>query len=143
LDENSIKLRYDIPGNDFAVAGEASSNVKKMLTQLGVNPAIIKKASIAMYEAEINAVIHANGGIAEVEIDSSKVKIIINDKGPGIPDIELAMQEGYSTAPEAVREMGFGAGMGLPNIKRYSDNFEIETEVGKGTRLKIEVLLKP
>lgn len=143
MDENSIKLRYDIPGNDFAVAGEASSNVKKMLTQLGVNPAIIKKASIAMYEAEINAVIHANGGIAEVEIDSSKVKIIINDKGPGIPDIELAMQEGYSTAPEAVREMGFGAGMGLPNIKRYSDNFEIETEVGKGTRLKIEVLLKP
>ncbi|NMB96925.1 MAG: anti-sigma regulatory factor [Clostridiaceae bacterium] len=143
MDENSIKLRYDIPGNDFAVAGEASSNVKKMLTQLGVNPAIIKKASIAMYEAEINAVIHANGGVAEVEIDSSKVKIIINDKGPGIPDIELAMQEGYSTAPEAVREMGFGAGMGLPNIKRYSDNFEIETEVGKGTRLKIEVLLKP
>ena len=96
-----------------------------------------------MYEAEINAVIHANGGTAEVEIDSNKVTIIIKDEGPGIPDIELAMQEGYSTASEAVRELGFGAGMGLPNIKKYSDNFEIESIVGKGTTVKIEVWLKP
>jgi serine/threonine-protein kinase RsbT len=141
LSSNTINLCYDIPGNDFALAGEASSNVKKMLTQLGVNPAVIKKASIAMYEAEINAVIHANGGQAEVEIDSNKVKITIKDAGPGIPDIELAMQEGYSTAPDAIREMGFGAGMGLPNIKRYADIFEIETKVGKGTTLRIEVRL--
>ena len=142
MDSNSIKLCYHIPGNDFALAGEASSNVKKMLTQLGVNPAVIKRTSIAMYEAEINAVIHANGGIAKVEIDSGKVVIKIIDKGPGIPDIGLAMQEGYSTAPDTVREMGFGAGMGLPNIKRYSDVFEIESEVGRGTTLKIEVWLK-
>jgi len=143
LIDNSIKLHYDIPGNDFTLAGEASSNVKKMLTQLGVDPAIIKKVSIAMYEAEINAVIHANGGTAEVKIDSNKVSIIIKDEGPGIPDIELAMQEGYSTASEAVREMGFGAGMGLPNIKKNSDKFEIESIVGKGTTVKIEVWLKP
>jgi len=143
LNDNSIKLHYDIPGNDFTLAGEASSNVKKMLTQLGVDPAIIKKVSIAMYEAEINAVIHANGGTAEVKIDSNKVSIIIKDEGPGIPDIELAMQEGYSTASEAVREMGFGAGMGLPNIKKNSDKFEIESIVGKGTTVKIEVWLKP
>lgn len=142
MSSSTIRLCYDIPGNDFALAGEASSNVKKMLTQLGVSPAVIKKASIAMYEAEINAVIHANGGTAEVEIDSSKVKIIIRDAGPGIPDIDLAMQEGYSTAPDAIREMGFGAGMGLPNIKRYSDVFEIESKVGKGTTLRIEVWLK-
>ncbi|HHV96483.1 MAG TPA: anti-sigma regulatory factor [Clostridiaceae bacterium] len=141
--DNSLKLHYEIPGDDFALAGEASSNVKKILTQLGVNPAIIKRVSIAMYEAEINAVIHANGGTAEVEIDSNKVTIIIKDEGPGIPDIELAMQEGYSTASEAVRELGFGAGMGLPNIKKYSDNFEIESIVGKGTTVKIEVWLKP
>lgn len=143
MNDNSIKLHYDIPGNDFTLAGEASSNVKKMLTQLGVDPAIIKKVSIAMYEAEINAVIHANGGTAEVKIDSNKVSIIIKDEGPGIPDIELAMQEGYSTASEAVREMGFGAGMGLPNIKKNSDKFEIESIVGKGTTVKIEVWLKP
>ena len=143
MNDNSIKLHYDIPGNDFILAGEASSNVKKMLTQLGVDPAIIKKVSIAMYEAEINAVIHANGGTAEVKIDSNKVSIIIKDEGPGIPDIELAMQEGYSTASEAVREMGFGAGMGLPNIKKNSDKFEIESIVGKGTTVKIEVWLKP
>jgi len=142
LSSNSIKLCYQIPGNDFTLAGEASSNVKKMLTQLGVSPDIIKKTSIAMYEAEINAVIHANGGTAEVEIDSEKVSIKIIDEGPGIPDIDLAMQEGYTTAPDNVREMGFGAGMGLPNIKRYADMLEIESKVGKGTTVRIEICLK-
>jgi len=139
LSSESIKLCYQIPGNDFTIAGEASSNVKKMLTQLGVNPDIIKKTSIAMYEAELNAVIHANGGVAEVEIDSNRIIIKIKDEGPGIPDIQLAMQEGYSTASDTIREMGFGAGMGLPNIKRYSDKLEIDTKPGKGTMVTIEV----
>lgn len=133
MKENTIKLHYEIPGDDFTLAGEASSSVKKLLKQLGVNPSIIKRVVIAMYEAEINAVIHAGGGAAEVEIDSGSIDIRIWDKGPGIPDVELAMQEGYSTAPDAVREMGFGAGMGLANIKRNSDFLKIETEVGKGT----------
>jgi len=92
-----------------------------------------------MYEAEINAVIHGNGGFADVEIDSEKIVVCIKDYGPGIPDLELAMQEGYSTASDEVREMGFGAGMGLPNMKRYSDKLEIETEVGKGTTVRLEV----
>lgn len=114
LSDNSIKLHYNIPSNDFTHAGEASSNVKKMLTQLGISPSVIKRTAIAMYEAEINAVIHANGGIADIEIDHEKIVVKIRDDGPGIPDLELAMQEGYSTAPDIVREMGFGAGMGLP-----------------------------
>lgn len=140
LSKDSIKLHYIIVGNDFTCAGEASSSVKKMLNQLGINPAIIKKTAIAMYEAEINAVIHANGGVADIDIDSERIVVEIKDQGPGIPNIELAMQEGWSTAPDTVREMGFGAGMGLPNIKRHSDKFEIDTEVGKGTKLTITVL---
>lgn len=142
MDKSSLKLHYNIPGNDFTLAGEASSNVKKILNQLGVNPLAVKKVAIAMYEAEINCVIHANGGTADVEIDQDKIKIVIEDEGPGIPDLELAMQEGYSTAPDDIREMGFGAGMGLPNMKRYADKLEIDTEVGKGTKVIITVLLK-
>jgi anti-sigma regulatory factor (Ser/Thr protein kinase) len=136
---NAIKLKYDILANDFVTAGEASSNVKKKLTQIGVPADIIKKAAIAMYEAEINAVIHGNGGYADIEIYSDKIIINIVDHGPGIPNIELAMQEGYSTASDAIREMGFGAGMGLPNIKKYADNLEIYTEIGKGTKVVITV----
>lgn len=134
-----IKLRYDIPANDFITAGEASSNVKKKLSQIGLSAGIIKKAAISMYEAEINAVIHGNGGYADVEIFSDRVVINIVDTGPGIPNLELAMKEGYSTAPDNIREMGFGAGMGLPNMKRYADQLEIFTEVGKGTRVVITV----
>lgn len=134
-----IKLRYDIPANDFITAGEASSNVKKKLSQIGLPAGIIKKAAISMYEAEINAVIHGNGGYADVEIFSDRVVINIVDTGPGIPNLELAMKEGYSTAPDNIREMGFGAGMGLPNMKRYADQLEIFTEVGKGTRVVITV----
>ena len=136
---STIKLRYAIPANDFVTAGEASSNVKKKLTQIGVVSDKIKKAAISMYEAEINAVIHGDGGYAEVEICSDKVIINIIDHGPGIPDVELAMREGYSTAPDNIREMGFGAGMGLPNIKKYADKLEIFTEVGKGTKVRIIV----
>ncbi len=134
-----MKLHYEIPAYDLTFAGEASSNVKKTLVQLGVDPVLIKKTAISMYEAEINAVIHGKGGTADIEIDNDKIVIWIRDKGPGIPDIGLAMQEGYSTASDEVREMGFGAGMGLPNIKRYADKLDIETEVGKGTTLTLTV----
>lgn len=137
-----IRLHYDISAKDFSLAGEASSSVKKMLVQLGVDPAVVKKTAIAMYEAEINAVIHANGGASDVEIDSEKILVRITDAGPGIPDLELAMQEGWSTATDSIREMGFGAGMGLPNMKRYADKLNIETEVGKGTTVTITVNLK-
>ena len=139
MGESKIKKHYDIPANDLTIAGEASSSVRKLLNQLGIAPSIIKKTSIAMYEAEINAVIHGNGGAADVEIDDDGINIVIYDCGPGIADIELAMQEGYSTAPESIREMGFGAGMGLPNIKRHSDVFDIESELGKGTKVYIRV----
>jgi serine/threonine-protein kinase RsbT len=142
LSENSIKLHFDIPANDFTIAGEASSSVKKMLNQLGIRPADIKKTAISMYEAEINAVIHANGGKADVEIDEEKIVVRIQDDGPGISDIELAMQEGYSTATDKIREMGFGAGMGLPNMKRYADKLEIDTELGKGTTVTIVVYIR-
>ncbi len=121
------------------MAGEASSNVKKILNQLGIPPRIVKRTAVAMYEAELNAVIHAYGGRAEVEITKDFIVVEVIDDGPGIPDIELAMTEGYSTAPDEIREMGFGAGMGLPNIKRNADEFSIESEVGKGTRVRIVV----
>jgi len=137
-----MKLHYELPANDLTCAGEASSNVKKLLVQLGINPMLIKKTAVSMYEAEINAVIHGHGGTADIEIDNEKIVVRISDKGPGIPDLELAMQEGYSTASDEVREMGFGAGMGLPNIKRYADKLDIETEVGKGTTLTIIVNLE-
>jgi len=142
LDNESLVLCYEIPGGDFTRAGEASSNVKRTLTQLGVRSDIVKRASIAMDEAELNAVIHANGGIARVEIDSKRITINIRDSGPGIADVELAMKEGYTTAPDAIREMGFGAGMGLPNMKKYSDRLIIDTEVGKGTSVTIEIDIK-
>lgn len=135
----TLKLKYEIPANDFITAGEASSKVKNKLTQIGISADTIKKAAISMYEAEINAVIHGNGGYAYVEIFSDKVVINIVDCGRGIPDVDLAMQEGYSTAPDNIREMGFGAGMGLPNMKKYADNLEIHTEVGKGTSIIITV----
>lgn len=140
--ENTIKFFFEIPANDIYVLGEASSTVKKCLNQLGIDPDIVKKAAISMYEAEINASIHAGGGTADIEITSEKVVIKINDKGPGIADLDLAMKEGYSTAPDSVREMGFGAGMGLPNMKRYADKLRISSKLNQGTEVIIEVDLK-
>lgn len=134
-----IILTYEVNGDDFSVAGEASSAVKKHLKQLGFPPDLIRRVAIAMYEGEINMVIHADGGVATVEIARDGVKIILADRGPGIKDVELAMQEGYSTAPDEVRNLGFGAGMGLPNIKKYSDDLKIETELGVGTTLTISI----
>src|SRR5512133_397287 len=132
-----VKLSFPIRGSDFINAGEASSGTKKALTRLGVGPSVVKRAAIAMYEAELNAVIHAGGGVADVEIYPDHVLIRISDQGPGIPDIGLAMQEGWSTAPDIAREMGFGAGMGLPNIKKNTDDMKIETEIGRGTTLTL------
>jgi anti-sigma regulatory factor (Ser/Thr protein kinase) len=132
-----LKQRYDVCADDFAAAGAASAAVKKTLKQLGFPADFIRRTSIAMYEGEINTVIHGGGGVAEVEIAEDYVQITLKDRGPGIPDIEMAMREGFSTASDTVREMGFGAGMGLPNIKKQSDDFKLNSEVGKGTTLVI------
>lgn len=136
----SIRQRYEVSGDDFARAGEASASMKKMLKQLGFQFEVIRKVSIAMYEGEMNMVIHAGGGIAETEIQTDRITIVLTDQGPGIPNVELAMQAGYSTATEEIRALGFGAGMGLPNIAKYSDDLKINTEVGKGTKLTITIL---
>lgn len=138
----AVHLHYDVPGDDFTRAGEASGSVKKRLKALGYDADAIRRIAIAMYEAEINMVIHANGGFCDVDIFTDKVEILLSDEGPGIPDIDKAMQEGYSTAPENVRNLGFGAGMGLPNIKKYSDEMKIETEIGKGTKLYLTINVK-
>lgn len=139
--DDIIRLDYTVSPEDFTRAGEASSDLKNMLKQLGVSPNIVRKISIAMYEGEINMVIHANGGTITVYISTSEVKMILKDSGPGIPDIEKAMQAGYSTAPDNIRSLGFGAGMGLPNMKKYSDDMQIETELGVGTTVTMTVNL--
>lgn len=135
----AIKFHFDVDGENFTSAGEASVQIKQKLRQLGFTPNIIRRVSISMYEGEINMVIHAGGGVADVYIHSEQIKIILEDDGPGIPDIELAMQEGFSTAPDTVRSLGFGAGMGLPNMKRYTDDMIIESELGKGTKITMTV----
>ncbi len=136
---SAIHLHYDVSGDDFTRAGEASGSVKKRLKSLGYDSDAIRRVAIAMYEAEINMVIHAEGGFCDVDIYPDKVEILLSDKGPGIPDVEKAMQEGYSTAPDNVRSLGFGAGMGLPNIKKYSDEMKIETTIGVGTNLYLTI----
>lgn len=137
----AVKLHFDVDGEDFTSAGQASVQVKKSLRQLGILPEIIRKVSIAMYEGEINMVIHAGGGTADVLIYEDHIEIVLDDTGPGIANIDLAMQEGFSTAPDNVRSLGFGAGMGLPNMKRYTDSMQIESELGKGTRITMRVAL--
>ncbi len=136
-----LNLHYDVNGNDFTCAGEASGKIKKALKELGFPTGIIRNVAIAVYEAEINMVIHGGGGVIDVEITPECISIVLTDQGPGIPDIDLAMKEGYSTAPENVRQLGFGAGMGLPNIKKYTDEMIIESEVGKGTTIKLKVFV--
>lgn len=138
----SIKLHYDISPTDFTRAGAASGDVKKTLKALGVAPATIRNVAVAMYEGEINMVIHAGGGEIDVEITGDAIKMILADHGPGIENVELAMKEGYSTAPDNIRSLGFGAGMGLPNIKKYSDEFQLDTAVGVGTTLYLTVYMK-
>ncbi|ROR31930.1 anti-sigma regulatory factor (Ser/Thr protein kinase) [Mobilisporobacter senegalensis] len=138
---DQLHLTYNISPDDFTRAGEASSDVKGKLKQMGVSPEAVRKVAIAMYEGEINMVIHANGGTINIIVSPDEVKMILEDEGPGIADIELAMQAGYSTAPDKVRSLGFGAGMGLPNMKKYSDQMKIQTELGVGTTVTMTVKL--
>lgn len=135
----ALKLTYNVDGDDFTSAGVASSSVKKRLRKLGISPEAIRKVAIALYEGEINMVIHADGGQIDVEITPTQIKMVLTDKGKGIADIEKAMQEGFSTAPDEVRNLGFGAGMGLPNMKKYSDEMRIESTVGVGTTVYMTV----
>ncbi len=136
---DELTFHFDVDGENFTSAGHASVKVKKILRELGLDPETIRKVSIAMYEGEINMVIHAGGGEADVSVDDKGVTIVLKDSGPGIEDIDKAMEEGYSTARDNIRSLGFGAGMGLPNMKRYSDEMNIESEVGKGTTITMKV----
>ncbi|MEG1556396.1 MAG: ATP-binding protein [Bacteroidales bacterium] len=132
-----MNFEYQIEGGDFTNAGSISSTVKKMMKQLGVNPDIIKRTVVALYEAEVNIVAHAYRGVIFVELEEDKIYIKLADEGPGIPDIEKAMEKGYSTASPKVREMGFGAGMGLPNMKSNTDSLIVNSVVDKGTTVEI------
>ena len=132
---------FEIERGNFADAGQASSSVKRILKQLGVDPTNIKRTVVALFEAEINAIAHAYGGTIDVDIDDGKIVMVVADQGPGIPDLDLAMQEGWSTASPQVREMGYGAGMGLPNIRKNTDDLKIDTKVGVGTTVTMTVYL--
>ena len=135
----SVRYEYDVDGENFASAGRASESVKRTLKQLGVSPESVRRVAIAMYEGEINMVIHAHGGKAVVDLFPDHVEIRLIDRGPGIADIDLAMKAGYSTAPESIRSLGFGAGMGLPNMKKYSDEMTIDSQVGVGTSVYLRI----
>lgn len=137
----TVKLTYEIDGENFSAAGEASTAVKRVLKKLKLPPAIVRRAVVCMYEGEINMVIHADGGEALLEVDEEKIEIVLKDRGPGIPDIDKAMEEGWSTASSSVRAMGFGAGMGLPNMKRNADDMKIETELGVGTTVTMTIYI--
>lgn len=136
---DNITLKYHVSSDDFTRAGEASSDVKSKLKQMGFPPEIIRKVAIAMYEGEINMVIHANGGDITVDVSPDEITMTLADSGPGIKDIEKAMTAGYSTAPDNIRSLGFGAGMGLPNMKKYSDKMDISTKIGAGTTVVMKV----
>lgn len=136
---DNIILTYEVPADDFTRAGEASSNLKSRLKKMGVPPAIVRKVAISMYEGEINMVIHASGGKIDVTITPEEIEMVLKDQGPGIEDIELAMQAGYSTAPDNIRNLGFGAGMGLPNMKKYSDELVVDTVIGVGTTVTMKI----
>ena len=137
----TMKLHFDVSGEDFTRAGEASGKVKSKLKQLGIAPDAVRRVAIALYEGDINLVIHAGGGEIDVEITPENIKMTLSDKGPGIADLEKAMTEGFSTATENIRSLGFGAGMGLPNMKKYSDEMNIDTKLGEGTTIFMQVNL--
>ena len=136
---DKVSFHFDVDGDNFTSAGQASVQLKKALRNIGIPAETIRRVAIAMYEGEINMVIHANGGAADVTVDETCIEIILSDTGPGIPDVDLAMREGYSTAPDDIRALGFGAGMGLPNMKRYTDTFRIDTVPGEGTTITMTV----
>jgi len=135
--ENGFSQTFEITGRDFSKAGTISTKIKEILQDIGIPPSTIRRTAIASYEAEMNVVMYANRGTLKLSISPSELRIRLDDEGPGIANVELAMQEGYSTATDEIREMGFGAGMGLPNIKKNSDEFEISSTPGKGTSLDI------
>jgi serine/threonine-protein kinase RsbT len=139
MPRKTLSWNYEIEGKDFRNAGKVSSKVKEILKELGFNPDFVRKVAIASYEAEMNVVCHADKGALHFAILPEALRIIVEDKGPGIPDIELAMQEGYSTAPPEIREMGFGAGMGLSNMKKNSDELNIVSTVGQGTVVEMVI----
>jgi len=134
-----LVLKYHVEGGDLTQAGEASSKMKMSLRKLGLSPDAIRKASICMYEGEINMVIHADGGEVTVEVGLDEIDIVLKDRGPGIPNVAQAMEEGFSTAGHLARDLGFGAGMGLPNMKRYSDEMTVESTVGVGTTVRMKI----
>ena len=137
-----MTLRFEVGGEDFSLAGRASTELKRVLGKLGIDPETVRRAAVAMYEAEINMVIHAGGGVARAEILPDRVVMVLEDEGPGIPDLSLSMREGWSTAPDRFRELGFGAGMGLPNMKRNADELAIDSAPGRGTSVTMTILLK-
>ncbi len=137
----TMKLHYDVSGEDFTRAGEASGSVKAKLRRLGIAPEAVRRVAIALYEGEINLVIHAGGGAIDVEISPENIKMTLTDQGPGIADVEKAMTEGFSTATENIRSLGFGAGMGLPNMKKYTDTMKIDTKLGEGTTIFMQINL--
>ena len=139
IESEPICLHYEVPGNDFTRAGEASADLKARLKALGFPPTAVRRVAIALYEGEINLAIHAHGGHIDVSVTPQRIDMLLWDEGPGIADIPLAMSEGYSTAPDEVRSLGFGAGMGLPNMKKYTDEFELTSTVGAGTRIAMAV----
>ena len=138
----AINLKYTVPGDDFTRAGEASADLKTRMKKLGLQPTAVRNAAISLYEGEINMAIHAGGGEINVVITDDKINMTLIDKGPGIADITLAMREGWSTAPDEVRSLGFGAGMGLPNMQKYSDTFHIESKLGEGTTVVMGIHLE-
>jgi serine/threonine-protein kinase RsbT len=138
---NDLSHAFEIKGRDFAKAGSVSIDIKEILRELGIDPAIVRRAVIAAYEAEMNVVMYADEGEMVLRLNPQAIRIRLEDKGPGIEDIGMAMQEGYSTATDEIREMGFGAGMGLPNIKKNADVFELKSTIGKGTSYNIIIYL--
>ena len=134
-----LHFSYEVEGGDLTQAGEASSQMKRALKRLGLPPEVIRRAAVCMYEGEINMVIHAEGGTASVEVGMDDIVITLKDRGPGIPNIEQAMEPGWSTAGETARDLGFGAGMGLPNMKKYSDEMDVQSTVGVGTTVTMTV----
>jgi len=141
--ESGFVQTFPVARGAFDTAGEASSKIKGILKKLGISPDVVRDVAIAAYETELNLVIHSYGGVLRLEVRSDEIDLISEDRGPGIADISLALQEGYSTAPESVRDMGFGAGMGLPNVQRHSHSLHIESELGKGTLIQAKYFLKP
>lgn len=141
-DEHLLEKEFTVEGGDFIHAGEVSSKIKRILKEIGVDQEVIRRTAIATYEAEMNVVCYAEEGKFHLAITPDRIEIVVEDEGQGIEDIDLAMQEGFSTSSEAIREMGFGAGMGLPNIKKNSDDLRITSVVGKGTRVEMVILTK-